>query len=246
MKLLESRYILGMLLFALLVAACGTLQLDVEGQETPTKHANVVVEEPTETSVVDDAPPTTELKPEMLVDGWLAYDNDRYGYQIQYPPEATLMESGVMGYPSDENGVPVGGFPEGVTQDTYFQYLEQTYGDNLCVQIQTSLGYIMISVPENAEFKYAICGRTGVGVATITGFELEVRVDGRYYTAQGMEVQSGGESLADHNETVHFTLEDGTRIEFGSRPSIDATYADYLMKGRPLLMSILETYIGTR
>jgi hypothetical protein len=179
-------------------------------------------------------------------EGWMVYDNERYGYQIQYPPEATLEESGIQGYPSDENGMPVGGLPEGVTQDTYFQYLEQTYGNNLCVQIRTSLGYIMISAPENAEFRYAICGRTGVGVAEITNFDLDVRANGKYYTAQGMDVQAGGESLTDHNETVRFTLEDGTRIEFGARPVADATYEDYLMKGRPLLLSILETYLSTR
>jgi len=179
-------------------------------------------------------------------EGWLLYENERYGYQIQYPPEAELMESGIMGYPSDENGMPVGGLPEGVTLDSYLSYLEQTYGNNLCVQIQTSLGYIMISAPENAEFRFAICGRTGVGVAEITDFELEVRADGRYYTAQGMDVHAGGESLVDHNESVRLTLDDGTRIEFGARPVPNATFDDYLMKGRPLLLSILETYVSTR
>jgi hypothetical protein len=178
-------------------------------------------------------------------EGWLIYDNDRYGYQIQYPPEATLEESGIQSYPSDENGMPAGGLPEGVTLDTYFQYLEQTYGNNLCIQIRTSLGYIMISAPENSEFRYATCGRTGVGVADITKSELEVRANGKTYTAQGMDVQAGSESLVDHNETLHFTLEDGTRIEFGARPVADATFEDYLMKGRPLLLSILETYAST-
>jgi hypothetical protein len=179
-------------------------------------------------------------------DGWQVYENERYGYQIQYPPEATLEESGIQSYPSDENGLPVGGLPEGVTVENYFQYLEQTYGNNLCVQIRTSLGYITISAPENSGFKYANCGRTGVGVAEITKIELEVQADGKYYTAQGMDIQAGGESLVDHNETVFFTLEDGTRIEFGSRPAADATFEDYLMKGRPLLLSIIETYVSTR
>jgi len=191
--------------------------------------------------------PAAPGNPETVVkDGWLVYDNERYGYQVQYPPQATLEESGIMGYPSDENGMPVGGLPEGVTLDTYFQYLEDTYGTNLCVQIRTSLGYLLISAPENSEYRYAICGRTGVGAATLTYFDLDVRVDGRYYTAKGMDVQMGSEALAEHNETVYVILDDGTRIEFGSRPVDGATFEDYLMKGRPLLLEILETYVSTR
>jgi hypothetical protein len=193
-----------------------------------------------------DIPAAPDYPEVKLIDGWLIYTNDRYGYWIQYPPQATLLESGVMGYPSDGSGNPVGGLPEGVTIDTYIEYLEQTYGTNLCIQIQTTLGYLNISAPENEGFKYANCGRTGVGVATITAFELELRVDGKYYTARGMDVQAGGESLIDHNETVHMILDDGTRIEFGARPVAGATFEDYLMKGRPLLLNILETYLSVR
>jgi len=191
--------------------------------------------------------PTAPNYPEVKqVEGWLTYTNDRYGYEIQYPPEVTLNETGVMGYPSDENGNPVGGLPEGVTLDTYFTYLEQTYGTNLCLEIKTSLGYITISVPENAGAKFTPCGRTGVGAATITEFELPVRVDGKDYSARGMDIQAGGESLVDHNETVYLTMDDGTRVEFGARPIANATFDDYLMKGRPLLLSILETYQNLR
>lgn len=191
--------------------------------------------------------PAAPTYPETIIrDGWLVYNNERYGYQIQYPPQATLEESGIQRFASDENGMPVGGLPEGVTLDTYFQYLEDTYGTNLCIQITTTLGYITISVPENEGFRYANCGRTGVGVATITDFKLDVLVDGKHYTARGMDIQSGGESLAEHNEDVVLTLDDGTRIEFGPRPVAEATFEDYLMKGRPLLLSILETYTSTR
>jgi hypothetical protein len=246
MKLQGSNFILGTLLFALLIAACGTLQLDVEVQATPTEPAVADVVPPTETGVVEEVSPTAEFHEAQLVDGWLTYTNDRYGYQIQYPPEASIEESGIQGYPSDENGMPAGGLPEGVTLDTYLQYLEQTYGNNLCIQIQTNIGYIMINAPENEGFKYANCGRTGVGVAAITNFELEVRVDGKSYTARGMDIQGGGESLAEHNEDVIVTLDDGTRIEFGPRPTVNATFEDYLLKGRPLLLSILETYVSTQ
>lgn len=193
---------------------------------------------------IAEIPPTPDWS--SPASGWLTYTNDRYGYQISYPPEASLEEMGIHGYPSDENGMPDGGLPDGVTPETYFDYLEETYGNNLCIQITYALGYLTISVPENEGFRYATCGRTGVGVATITDIEQQVIVDGQTITAKGMDVQAGGETLDQHNETLYLQLPDGTRIEFGSRPLADATYQDYLMKGKPMLILILKTYTSLR
>lgn len=174
--------------------------------------------------------------------GWLTYENARYGYRFQYPPTAEIEEVGPQGYPTDENGLPLGGLPDGVTVETYFEYLQETYGNNLCVGVRYSLGYIYISAAENQEYRYALCGRTGVGVAEIIQQEEEIIVDGMTVTASGMEVKGPGESLNDHNETMVVHLPDGTRIEYGAAPRADATYEDYLMKTRATLLQILETF----
>lgn len=174
--------------------------------------------------------------------GWETYVNERYGYEIQFPPQATLEEMGIHGFPSDENGNPVGDFPEGLGPGEVIEYLRQTYGENLCVQISYALGYITISVPENTQFRYATCGRTGVGAGELIQKEETIQLDGSEYAAEGFEFRSGGDILPEHNETFHLTLPDGTRVEYGSRPSENATYQDYLMKTKPILLEILSTY----
>ncbi len=177
--------------------------------------------------------------------GWKTYINERYGYEIQFPPEADLEEMGIHGYESDAEGNPVGDIPRDLEPDEVFDYLLERFGENLCVQIRYSLGYITISAPENEGFRYATCGRTGVGVGELIQKDEVVLVDGYEVQSGGFEFQSGGDSLVEHNETFNFTLEDGTRIEYGSRPEGDATYQDYLMKTKPVLLEILSTY-GSR
>jgi hypothetical protein len=173
---------------------------------------------------------------------WITYVNQRYGYLFRYPPDATIEEIGPQGYQTDENGLPLGGLPDGVTLDNYLAYLEETYGNNLCVGIRYSLGYIYISAAENAEARYATCGRTGVGVAEIIPKEEEIFIDGMVITASGMEVKGEGESLEMHNETMVVRLPDGTRIEYGAAPRANATYEDYLMKTRDVLLQIVGSY----
>lgn len=174
--------------------------------------------------------------------GWNTYENSRHGYIFQYPPTAELEEIGPQGFQADENGLPIGGLPEGVTLDTYLAYLEKTFGNNLCVGIKYSLGYIYISAPENVVARYAICDRTGVGVAEIIPKEEQITIAGMTLTASGMEVKGEGEMLAMHNETMVVNLPNGTRIEYGAVPRQDATYEDYLMKSKGMILQILETF----
>jgi hypothetical protein len=51
-----------------------------------------------------------------------------------------------------------------------------------------------------------------------------------------------GETLDLHNEIFWIYLEDGTRIAYGATPRTDATYEDYLMKTKEILLRILTTY----
>ena len=51
-----------------------------------------------------------------------------------------------------------------------------------------------------------------------------------------------GETLDRHSEAFRIELEDGTTINFGALPREDATYEDYLMKTKEILLQILATY----
>ena len=107
------------------------------------------------------------------------------------------------------------------------------------------MGYLMISAPPNQDFRYYPCGRTGVGLGEIENKTEVVTIGGHTYEAKGIEVIGQNETLAEHNETLVFMLEDGTRIEYGARPVNDATYEDYLMKGKGMLLQILATFETT-
>jgi hypothetical protein len=173
-------------------------------------------------------------------EGWATFQNDRYQYQIKYPPDATLEFMGPMGIPTDE-------IPEGMDVDSYQAELTKLYTDRLCVGIKYSLGVIYISAPPNQEHGYTPCGPTGIGAAEILKREELITIEGQSYQVNTMEIllENGGElqeSLVYHSEMNSLLLDDNTRIFFGSVPWQDATYQDYLMKTREVLLQILATY----
>jgi hypothetical protein len=174
-----------------------------------------------------------------IVDAWWVYVNEDIGYQFEHPAMATIMEFEVMGFPTDE-------LPEGMDSEAYVAQLQEQYGNSLCVQVGYSLGYISISAPANEGFRYVICGRTGVGVGEIKDKVEQVYIDGRVYEATGFEFIGDGETLENHNETMRILLDNGTSIEFGARPAHDATYEDYLMKTKEILLQILASFEMTR
>jgi hypothetical protein len=120
--------------------------------------------------------------------------------------------------------------------------LEEVFGKDICVYIQTPLAYLSISAPTNQGFRYANCGRTGVGVSELIEKTEEVNMLGRTYTASGFEFKGVDDNADMHDETLVLTLDDGTRIEYGSRPVDEAGFVDYEMKGRPIIFQILETF----
>ncbi len=64
------------------------------------------------------APTINSVAPE----GWTLYLNDVFGYRFYYPAGATIQETGVMGFPTDE-------LPAGETADEYIVELQNRYGD---------------------------------------------------------------------------------------------------------------------
>ena len=135
------------------------------------------------------------------------------------------------------------------TNETYnytFSYpptatVTELEGD-FCINLEYSLGYIYISASSNQNFIQIPCGRTGVGAGDLIDKTETVMINGQSFTAQGFEWLGGGETLNLHNETMVVTLPDGTRIEYGSIPRDDATFLDYTMKSREILLQILATF----
>lgn len=94
---------------------------------------------------------------------------------------------------------------------------------------RSTMAYLTISAPDNTGFRYALCGRTGLGAGETAEVSQELTIAGRPCTAQGVEVRAAAQdcdALDCHNETLVFVLEDGTRIEFGARSDSTATYQD--------------------
>lgn len=189
------------------------------------------------TLVPDQPAATEETSIETTVNeiGWLTFTNDSYGYQINYPPDAQVEWSGITGYPTDE-------MPQGMDPGQYMEQLEQQYGEQLCVTIIYSLGYIHILPDWENSVKYNVCGRTGVGAGEMLDKSEVLTIDGETYTVDGFEWLGGGENLSMHNETMVVILNNGTRIEYGARPVEDASFEDYLLNTRPTLLTMVQSF----
>jgi hypothetical protein len=175
---------------------------------------------------------------------WPVFVNDRYGYQIKYPMEATISLFGPEGFHTEDK-------PEDMTPEQYMDSLLKEYTNRLCIKIEYSLGWIYIAAPPNKEKLYTPCGPTGVGAGDLTPKIESVFVGDQLYEANGheffgkWEVDGSlvtGETLDRHSEMFRIDLEDGTSIRFGSSPRTDATYEDYLMKTKETLLQIIATY----
>jgi hypothetical protein len=187
------------------------------------------------TAIPTEIPTTGPVVPA----GWLLYTNSYFGYQFYYPPDAIITESGVDGCSPDE-------VPEGKTPSEYMAELQALYGNTLCVSVRYGSGYVNFSAPANKEFRYSLCGRTGVGVGTMTDKSETIVIAGNSYTATGFEFVGTDvpcDLLPCHNETMVLPLPDDTRIEYGAAPVDGVTYADYLATTRPVLLQIVSTFV---
>jgi hypothetical protein len=93
-----------------------------------------------------------------------------------------------------------------------------------------------------------LCGLTGPGAGETVEKSEEVTIEGQTYTGQGFEwvgdmapCSPPRETLDCHSEMMRIQLQDGTRIEYGSRYEPTASFEDYLMKGRDMLLRILAS-----
>jgi hypothetical protein len=203
-----------------------------------------------EVSKLEVIEPGTQKTPQYEADfkvsaDWPVFVNDRYGYQIKYPKEATISLYGPQGFSMEDK-------PEDMTADQYMDSLLKEYTDRLCVQIEYALGWIYIAAPPNAVKYLTPCGPTGVGAGELINKIQSIYVGDQLYQANGYEIRlqvndgSGnllmGETLDLHHEMFMVKLDDGTVIRFGSKSRHDATYEDYLMKTRETLLHILTTY----
>jgi hypothetical protein len=210
---------------------------DVNGTRIEAFTLELIEAGSTPQSALDDSlDPTAE---------WPTFVNNRYGYQIKYPIDATISLYGPQGFPGED-------LPEGMTPEQYMDSLQKEYTDRLCVQIEYALGWIYIAAPPNKEFRYTPCGPTGVGAGEVIPKIESVFIGDQLFEATGHEIKlklddgSGGvlmgETLDLHYEMFMVELEDGTVIRFGALPRHDATYEDYLMKTKDTLLEILSTF----
>jgi len=207
---------------------------DVNGTRTEVSELDVIEAGTQEQPAIEPFDPTAD---------WPVFVNDRYGYKFSYPMNATLSFYGPEGFSGDD-------LPEGMTEHQYLDQLMKEYTDRLCVKIEYSLGWIYISAPPNLEKRYTACGPTGFGAGEAIPLLENIFIGDQLYTANGHEIMGKweeggyvyGETLDRHSEAFRIELEDGTTINFGALPREDATYEDYLMKTKEILLQILATY----
>lgn len=171
-----------------------------------------------------------------MVDGWLAYRNNFYGYKISYPPVATLSVEGVSGFPSEEK-------PSTLTDTQYRSQLLQMYPDDICLSLHYKSGFINILAPFENGGKYASpCPGTGVGDYALQEITESVTVNGNSYIASGYKVFEGEKSDIWHGEFLSFQLEDGTVITFGGGFDRGINSIEDYSEVKEVLLEILTTY----
>jgi hypothetical protein len=231
----------------LLLAAALSLIAGCAAPATPTAVPTVTAPLPVTAVVTGTAPPLlandaaatavtpspTPIPTSTLVDGWLLYRNDFYGYEFSYPPEGRLEVSGATGFPSEE-------LPAGLTADAYLRQIEASYPDGICAAVRLEMGTVVFMVaPERGGRYGGPCGWTGVGDYDLIEQTEPITIAGQEYVAAGFEVRERGDTAVWIGEFFSFQIEDGTRIQFGS--AADATPETY-QAAKPVLLQIVASY----
>lgn len=233
---------------ALVVSAC-----NLSLSSTPTVRPSVTVPptsvptslptpESTPTILPSGTAPSSKIPPSLptpsLVQGWLVYQNDLLGYEFSYPPSATISSTGPDGYPLDD--IPPDASFDFKTFDL-FARLEGIYPDDLCVAVEYEGGFVIIAAPLNRGGEFVTCGVTGVGVADFIERSETIVIDGRPYSATGIELYERDANATFLRAFFGLHLADGTRIQYGGG---GATYEGYLQE-KEVLLQILASYHQT-
>lgn len=230
-----SLWLVPVAFLVLAALACGpVVTVVVTATPEPMSPAPIVP-----TASPTPAPTSVSTTGPTVPAGWLLYVSPVFGYRFFYPPGVTITETGVEGFPTDE-------LPPDQTPSEYMAELQAMYDNALCVTARYGSGYVSISAPANRDFRYVICGRTGVGAGTMTEKNETIFIAGVGYTASGYEFlgeEMPCDTLPCHNETMVLRLPDGTRIEYGAAPVDGVPYADYLATTRPVLVQIVATFV---
>ena len=167
---------------------------------------------------------------------WLNYNNKFLKYSFHYPQEATIIEEGVTGFPSDE-------LPPGTNISGYFDQLKAIYPSNLCVRVHFAGTFLSITPPDDRGGKYTgPCGISGIGnTYTSEKFEETIYMAGDYRTVTWTRLldRSSGEW---QHEFSTLRIDDFL-LEFGvfTFMDVDKISENEFIQAKPDLLLILAS-----
>ncbi len=183
----------------------------------------------------DGAPPVPTVTPTPDPETLLTYQNDFYGYQLQYPAKVKTHTLGI-------NSMPIEEVDESKPFEDQLEELASIYPDDICITLRYRSGFIAIMPSWEGGMKYVIpsCGRTGIGDYDVKPVTKTVTVNNLLYQISGWAVYEQDEEAAWRSEFFSFTLENGINIQFGggSGPGSESGYRE---NTEPVLLDILAS-----
>jgi hypothetical protein len=117
--------------------------------------------------------------------------------------------------------------PADQTKENFLENLQKQYGDQLCVRIESGLGYVSTSSPQNEINRYVECRNSKKQGNSYVDKSEEIEINGTVYNAKGFEVTGFSEDLSSQNEAFHLILPNGIYVEYGFIVKANTTFDDY-------------------